>query len=176
MKRQECAIDTPAGERVLGLTAHPLRRDDGAVRGFLVLFADLTDAQRETAEIRLADSLSQLGELTAGVAHELRNSLATLRGYLTLVERAPDEESIADYLAEIRRESDHLERVLEDFLTFARPGSARPQRVDLLALVHRAAADPALGGAAVVVVAGRDRTDSRSKAIRSCSNARCATC
>ncbi len=151
VKRQECAIDTPEGERILGLTAHPLRRDDGAVRGFLVLFADLTDAQRQRLEIRLADSLSQLGELTAGVAHELRNSLATLRGYLTLVERAPDEESIADYLAEIRRESDHLERVLEDFLTFARPGSARPQPVDLLALTHRAAADPALDGAAVVV-------------------------
>ncbi len=151
VKRQECAIDTPEGERILGLTAHPLRRDDGAVRGFLVLFADLTDAQRQTAEIRLADSLSQLGELTAGVAHELRNSLATLRGYLTLVERAPDEESIADYLAEIRRESDHLERVLEDFLTFARPGSARPQPVDLLALTHRAVADPALGDAAVAV-------------------------
>ena len=160
VKRQECTVETVGGRRALGLTAHPLKRDDGTVRGFLILFADLTDAQRETAEIQLADSLSQLGELTAGVAHELRNSLATLRGYLTLVERAPDEESITDYLSEIRHESDHLERVLEDFLTFARPGSARPRELDLAALMYRAAADPALDGAAVTVDTGNEaKTD-----------------
>lgn len=83
VKRRECAIETREGRWMLGLTAHPLRRADATVRGFLVLFADITETERETAEIRLADSLSQLGELTAGVAHELRNSLATLRDYLT---------------------------------------------------------------------------------------------
>ncbi len=124
------------------------------MRGFLVIFADLTEVHKEVQERQLADSLSQLGELTAGVAHELRNSLATLRGYLTLIERGRDEESISDYLGEIRRESDHLQRVLEDFLAFARPGSARLQEVDLLSLVHRAAADPALGEAAIKVVEG----------------------
>ena len=152
VQRVECAIESPAGERTLGVTAHPLRRDDGALRGFLVIFADLTEVQKEREERQLADSLSQLGELTAGVAHELRNSLATLRGYLALIDRGGDRESIADYLGEIRRESDHLERVLDDFLMFARPGSAWPQEVDLLGLVHRAAADPALGEARVSVV------------------------
>lgn len=153
VRRKECTIVTQEGERALGLTVHPLRREDAKLRGFLILFADITEPRRELAERRLAESLSQLGELTAGVAHELRNSLATLRGYLTLVERTPEGEPIADDLAEIRRESDHLERVLEDFLAFARPGSVRPQSVDLLALAHRAAADPALGGAAVAVAA-----------------------
>ncbi len=151
VRRQECTITSEDGERDLGLTVHPLRREDGEVRGFLVLFADITDARRELAERRLAESLSQLGELTAGVAHELRNGLATLRGYLTLVERAPEGESIADDLAEMRRESDHLQRVLEDFLAFARPGSIRPCEVDLLELVRRTASDPALDGAAVEV-------------------------
>ncbi|MCP3961588.1 MAG: PAS domain-containing protein [bacterium] len=153
VQRVECAIESPVGERTLGVTAHPLRRDDGALRGFLVIFADLTEVQKEREERQLADSLSQLGELTAGVAHELRNSLATLRGYLALIDRGGDQESIADYLGEIRRESDHLERVLDDFLMFARPGSARPREVDLLGLVHRAAADPALGEARVTVSA-----------------------
>ncbi|MEE8526828.1 MAG: ATP-binding protein [Thermoanaerobaculia bacterium] len=151
VRRQECTIATAEGERTLGLTVHPLRRADAELRGFLILFADITHARRELAERRLAESLSQLGELTAGIAHELRNSLATLRGYLTLVERTPPGEPIADDLAEIRRESDHLERVLEDFLSFARPGSVRPRRVDLLALVHRVASDPAFGGALVTI-------------------------
>lgn len=137
--------------RSLGLTVHPLRRDDGGVRGWLVLFADLTEVQRRAEESRLAESLAQLGEMAGGVAHELRNSLATLRGYLTLIERRPDEESIADYLAEIRREADHLERVLQDFLAFARPGTARLEEVDLAGLARRAAADPSLAGVEVRV-------------------------
>jgi signal transduction histidine kinase len=153
-QRRECSIERRGERRVLGLTAHPLRRDDGGVGGFLVLFADLTEVQRHEADDRLAESLSRLGELAAGVAHELRNSLATLRGYLTLIERRPPGESADDYLSEIRRETDQLQRVLEDFLAFARPGSARLETVEVEALLRRAAADPALDGAPVAVRGG----------------------
>ncbi|NJL26423.1 MAG: HAMP domain-containing histidine kinase [Thermoanaerobaculia bacterium] len=97
----------------------------------------------EPPEKALARTLTQLGELAAGVAHELRNSLATLRGYLSLIERDPARSSLAEYLGEMRRESDHLQRVLEDFLTFARPGSARLDDVDMFQLLQRAIADPA---------------------------------
>ncbi len=155
-KRQEISVQTGGEARTLGLTVHPLRRDDGGIRGWLVLFADLTEVQRLAGESRLAESLAQLGEMAGGVAHELRNSLATLRGYLTLIERRPDEESIADYLAEIRHEADHLERVLEDFLAFARPGSARFQELSLTRLARRAAADPSLAGMEVRVHAPED--------------------
>ena len=152
--RQETEVRTADGRRTLGLTVHALRRDDGAVRGFLVLFVDLTEVRRQAAEERLAEGLAQLGELAAGVAHELRNGLATLRGYLTLVERRPEDGTLADYLDEMRRESDHLMRVVEDFLTFARPESARVEPVELAALARRAAADPALGEGAVRVETG----------------------
>jgi two-component system sensor histidine kinase PilS (NtrC family) len=144
--RREVPWERGGERRTLGLTAHLLRRDDGGVRGFLVLFADLTEIQRRADEERLAESLAQLGELAGGMAHELRNSLATLRGYLTLIEREPEEETIADYLGEIRHETDHLQRVLEDFLAFARPGSVRPEPLQLETIVRRAAADPVLGG------------------------------
>jgi signal transduction histidine kinase len=153
-QRQECAVRPgPEGTETLtvGLTVHPLRRDDGELRGLLVLFADLTATQRRAEEGRLAESLAQLGEMAGGVAHELRNGLATLRGYLTLIERRPDEDSIADFLSEIRGEADHLERVLQDFLSFARPGTARVRELSLLRLLQRAAADPALGGIGVSV-------------------------
>ncbi len=157
-QRQECLVRSgsgPAEALTVGLTVHPLRRDDGEVRGLLVLFADLTEGQRRAEEGRLAESLAQLGEMAGGVAHELRNGLATLRGYLTLIERRPDEDSIADFLSEIRGEADHLERVLQDFLSFARPGSARQGELSLLALLRHAAADPALAGVEVRV-AGED--------------------
>ncbi|MDY7093335.1 MAG: ATP-binding protein [Acidobacteriota bacterium] len=154
IRRREVALAPAAsgpeqGPRTLGLTVHPLRRDDLRVRGYMVLFADLTEARRKTRETELAQGMERLGEMAAGIAHELRNSLATLKGYLTLIERKPDEEQIADYLAEIRHEADHLQRVLEDFLTFSRPGSVRPEEISVAALARRAVADPALGEAEV---------------------------
>lgn len=150
-QRQECSVRSGEGTLTVGLTVHPLRRDDGEVRGLLVLFADLTEVQRRAEEGRLAESLAQLGEMAGGVAHELRNSLATLRGYLTLIERRPDEDSITGFLSEIRAEADHLQRVLEDFLSFARPGTARVGELPLLPLLRRAAADPSLAGVEVRV-------------------------
>ena len=165
VNRQECVLRRAEGEPLtLGLSVHPLRRDDGATRGYLVLFADLTEARRRAEESRLTDRLATLGEMAAGVAHELRNSLATLRGYLTLIERRPGEESIADFLAEIRRESDHLQRVLEDFLAFARPGTARVQPFSMQALARRAAADPALAGVAFEVRAAHRPAAERTEA------------
>lgn len=155
LARQESTL---RGGRTVGFTLHPLRRDDGEARGFLVLFADLTEVLRKSEEGRLAESLAQLGELAGGVAHELRNSLATLRGYLTLIDRNPEEEALEDYLSEIRRETDHLGRVLEDFLAFARPGSMRLEEAPLGALIDRAVADPALAGFAVQVRPAGDRS------------------
>lgn len=157
VQREEIGIDSAredgtGGRRtILGLSVHPLRRVDGGVRGHLVLFSDLTLVRQRREQARLAEGLSQLGEMAAGVAHELRNGLATLRGYLTLIDRKPEGESVGDYLAEMRRETGHLERVASDFLEFARPGSARLQPVDVDGLLRRSANDPALGGFAVTV-------------------------
>ena len=146
VRRQECDLEVAGERRTLGFTLHPLRRDDGALRGSLALFADLTESQRETAQEILAQNLAQVGELAAGIAHEMRNSLATLKGYLTLVERGGEAETVADYVDEIRAETEHLQRVVEDFLSFARPGSARMEELDLGRLLRRVAANPALDG------------------------------
>jgi len=148
LRREECRV----GNATLGITAHPLSRDDGGLRGYLILFADLTEVHRRERERRLADGLAQLGTMAAGAAHELRNSLATLMGYLTLAERRPGAEALPEYLAEMRRESEHLARVLDDFLTFARPETSRAEDVDLLALVRRAVADPALASGRVELI------------------------
>lgn len=145
VEREECAVETSQGRSTLGLTVHPLRRDDGTLQGYLALFADLTEVRVREERSRLAENLRELGELAAGAAHELRNSLATLRGYLGLAERVEGDSSAErrrEYWAEIHRETLHLKRVLDDFLTFARPETARFQPVDLGSLLSRIAADP----------------------------------
>jgi signal transduction histidine kinase len=164
VRRREVETTTPSGRHLaLGLTVHPLRRDgrrDGdEPRGYMVLFVDLTEVRRQSERAQLAESLQQIGELAAGVAHELRNSLATLKGYLSLIDRdarrartagpTSDAAPVADYVAEMRREADHLQRVLEDFLSFARPGTVRLEAVDLRRVLARAAADPVLADADV---------------------------
>ena len=151
VQRQECEVCGAGGESTrIGLAVTPLRRggEEGPL-GFLVLFAAI--GEETGGEERLAESLAQLGELSAGVAHELRNGLATLRGYLTLLERDPAGDRAGEFLGELRRETEHLQRVVADFLSFARPETARPEPVDLARLARHAAADPALAPGVVVV-------------------------
>ncbi|HET9766938.1 MAG TPA: ATP-binding protein, partial [Thermoanaerobaculia bacterium] len=170
LQRRECDVVAAGETRRIGLTMTPLRRPDGELLGYLALFADLTASEREGQQARLAESLAHLGELAAGVAHELRNGLATVGGYLTLLERelANDDRQLAgerglagrerplpgEYLAELRGETQRLQRVVADFLGFAHPAAARPVAVDLAALVRHAAADPALDAAALQVETG----------------------
>ena len=63
----------------------------GAPNGAICLFSDLTDIVELEEQLRLKDSLAQVGELTAGIAHEFRNGLATIHGYARLLdlERLP---------------------------------------------------------------------------------------
>ncbi len=151
--RASVAIER-AGRRVeLGVTLQALRRSaeaGGGVGGlgpaFLVLFADVTDLTRREAEERFAAGLAQLGELSAGVAHELRNSLATVQGYLALAARRALPAEAREELAEAQREAQALAGIVDDFLTFARPGSGVLEPVDLAALLRHATSDPALAG------------------------------
>ncbi|HEX4952220.1 MAG TPA: ATP-binding protein [Thermoanaerobaculia bacterium] len=142
--RDEVALLVETFEKALAALARESAQGDPS---------DLAASRRREVSQRLAQGLAQLGEMAAGVAHELRNSIATLSGYLSLIERSRERESVEDYLTEIRHEVAHLSRVVSDFLAFARPGTARAERVDLGALARRIAADPALGDATITVAA-----------------------
>ena len=160
LRRREFTLFSPssseageAGARdeiFVGLSFSPLQREDGATRGWILLFADLSRARAEATRIQMSTSLSQLAELTAGFAHELRNGLASVQGFASLLGKVhlPDDSARHDF-DELQREVDQLHRLVEDFLDFARPGQSRLGEVDLFRLAHRAAGDPALGGAAI---------------------------
>lgn len=147
--RTEISIERDGRTRSLGLTVHELRPEGQDVRGHLVLFADLTDVQRRAERQRLSESLARMGELTAGIAHEMRNSLTSLCGYLARAERQAEGRSVGEELREIRHEADHLKRILDDFLSFARPGTVRMAPVSLERVLRRAASDLALEGKGV---------------------------
>ena len=70
----------------LGVTVSPIREEGGSAHGAICLFTDLTEVMELEEQLRLKDSLARLGELTAGIAHEFRNGLATIHGYGRLLE------------------------------------------------------------------------------------------
>ena len=105
----------------LGVTVSPLLDEQGALQGAVCLFSDLTAVVDLEEQLRLKDSLARLGELTAGLAHEFRNGLATIHGYARLIDPAQVPAPYAAYVQGIRDETDALGRVVTNFLNFARP-------------------------------------------------------
>ena len=138
--RRQITIAREGENMHLGVTVSPLGNDAGAP-GAICLFSDLTAVVGLEEQLRLKEALARLGELTAGLAHEFRNGLATVHGYGRLL----DPESLPlpqrTYVEGIREETQALNEVVTNFLRFAGPDPLSLAPVDLRALLTRAAED-----------------------------------
>jgi PAS domain S-box-containing protein len=139
----------------LGVTVSPLYDGDGRLHGAICLFTDLTAVKDLEEQLRLKDSLAAVGELTAGIAHEFRNGLATIHGYSKLLDLNELPKLYRPYVEGIRAETESLSQVVTNFLNFARPAQLTLTRVDLRAICERAAEEirpdaQAVGGDVVV--------------------------
>jgi nitrogen fixation/metabolism regulation signal transduction histidine kinase len=123
-----------------GVTVSPLG-DRLAPRGVICLFSDLTAVVELEQQLRLKETLARLGELTAGIAHEFRNGLATIHGYSRLIDPQALPPKYQPYVEGIRQETEALGKVVTNFLNFARPEQVQLAQMDLGAVVHRAADD-----------------------------------
>ncbi len=123
----------------LGVTVSPLSDVAGDVHGAICLFTDLTAVKDLEEQLRLKDSLAAVGELTAGIAHEFRNGLATIHGYSKLFDLNALPASYRPYVQGIRAETESLSQVVTNFLSFARPAELALSRIDLLGICERAA-------------------------------------
>jgi len=122
----------------VGITVSPLF-DDERLHGAICLFTDLTAVKDLEEQLRLKDSLATVGELTAGIAHEFRNGLATIHGYSKLLDLDALPESYRPYVEGIRAEAESLGQVVTNFLNFARPAQLTLSNVELRAVCERAA-------------------------------------
>jgi two-component system sensor histidine kinase HydH len=112
------------------------------------LFTDLTAVIELEERLRLKEALARLGELTAGLAHEFRNGLATIHGYGRLLDPDALPQPARTYVEGIRAETIALGEVVTNFLRFAKPEQLALAPVDLRAIIARAIDD--LPGAAAV--------------------------
>lgn len=131
--RSDVSLTRPDGSTAkLGFTVTPLTDVDGEVHGLVVIFQDLTEVFELEQEVRRQEKLAALGTLAAGLAHEIRNPLASMRGSVQVlageVELSEDQKRL---MGIILRESDRLNRTVTDFLAYARPAPFTPALFDL---------------------------------------------
>ena len=139
-QRADYAYRTPGGtRREIGLSAAHLVTPEGRA-GYLLTFQDVTEVRRLEHDARRRQRLAAVGEMAAGIAHEIRNPLASMRGSIQVL-RA--ELSLSDEQASLMdivlRESDRLNETIRSFLAYARPQAAVPQPVDLMRVLGDAA-------------------------------------
>ncbi|MCF6284579.1 MAG: ATP-binding protein [Candidatus Hydrogenedentes bacterium] len=112
--------------KLLGLTTNRIRDAHGHLTGLIASFTDLTEMARMRKELQQQDRMAVIGELSAGLAHEIRNPVASIRGSMDELQRNMDSPDLVQRLAAIAvRESDHLNEIVTGFLDFARDPSRR---------------------------------------------------
>jgi signal transduction histidine kinase len=128
----------------VGVTVSPLANAADATQdaelppqGVICLFSDLTAVVALEEQLRLKETLARLGELTAGIAHEFRNGLATIHGYSRLIDPQALPEQYRPYVEGIRQETESLGKVVTNFLSFARPEQISLTRIDLDGVITR---------------------------------------
>lgn len=125
--RREIALEE--SESLIGITTVPLFEEQRFL-GLFGLFTDLTTIRAMEGRVRDLENLVGLGQVSAGIAHEFRNSLFTILGYLRLAQRSATPES-ADKIASAESEAHRLAGAVDTLLNFASPLSIRTQRVRL---------------------------------------------
>ena len=135
--RHEEWLTLPGGSRrFLGFSVSPLLDHGRELIGYVVSFQDLTDIKRLEEEVRVKDRMAAVGRMAAGIAHEIRNPLAAMRGSVEILrsrlELAAADARLLDILI---RESDRLNNFVEDFLRFAKPSRCAHTPLDLASLL-----------------------------------------
>lgn len=141
----ECAVEGTSADRVelhierqdasvvpIGLSVNPMRDVEGERCGVVAVFQDLSTVFRMRERVRSNDRLAAMGELSASIAHEIRNPLASIRGSVEMLqgELKLDGEN-ARLFELIHRESARLNRIIEDFLEYARMRPPAPRNCRL---------------------------------------------
>lgn len=124
------------GKLWISVSTSMLRDIDGNILGAVVVFEDLTERKRLEEQVSRADRLATLGELMAGVAHEIRNPLTSIKGFLQYFQNAGSEEERATYLPMLMREVDRMNRIIETLLYFSRPYQEKAAPTDLVKVLQ----------------------------------------
>lgn len=139
--RMEGAYLNNRGEEIyLGMSVSYLLFEGEKKSGFLFIFQDLTEIKHLEREVRLKENLATMGEMAAGMAHEIRNPLASISGSVQVLAEAEELNDEQRRLMDIIvRESERLSSTLTEFLAYARPPRFEPDQIDLRPVLEETA-------------------------------------
>ncbi len=139
-KRTDYVLRQPKGQAIeIGLSVSALPLPDGT-RGFIYTFQDVTDIRRVEQTARVQQRLAAVGEMAAGIAHEIRNPLASMSGSMQMLKQElPLSADQAQLMDIVLKESERLNQTIKSFLAYARPQHFSLQRLDLRAIVQETA-------------------------------------
>jgi two-component system sensor histidine kinase HydH len=137
-RREQVEHEAPGGEsRLLGVTISPIRRGTEKISGAICLLTDLTELAALQQQIQLKESLAAVGELSAGIAHEFKNALATISGYAQMISAEAGTGELAESAERILEQTRNITHVVTEFLKYARPLEITSEPVALDAVVER---------------------------------------
>lgn len=140
VSRREVAVTNAEGTTILGITASPLQGEQ-EFNGVIFLFLDITELRRLEKTAELNRQLAQIGELTAGVVHELRNPLSVISGMAELLMRkSVENDPVHSKAGTILTEARQMEQLVSQFLSFAKPFSLKPEACPPELIVERSVA------------------------------------
>jgi len=126
-------------DRVVGYTLSQVRNDEGEMIGAVMFFKDLTQVEQMEERERLRDRLASLGEMAAGIAHELKNPLAGIEVMAGLLRRqVPDSKDAQSLLVDIISEAKLAHAIVVEMLEFVRPIRLQVERTSLAEVLHQA--------------------------------------
>jgi two-component system, NtrC family, sensor histidine kinase PilS len=126
-----------ASDLTVGVTVSPLRDVKNQVIGRVVNFQDLTELRRLEAQSRRSERLAMVGQLAAGIAHEIRNPLASISGSIELLRQGPSaSDDDRTLMAIVHREVQRLNVLIGDLLDYANPRPPQPVDFDLGVMVE----------------------------------------
>jgi nitrogen fixation/metabolism regulation signal transduction histidine kinase len=143
-RREEVDHAAPGGEtRHLGVTISPIRRGTEKINGAICLLTDLTELAGLQQRIQLKENLAALGELSAGIAHEFKNALATISGYAQMIRSEASGGEASDNAERILEQTRNITHVVTEFLKYARPLEIPDEQVALQTVVDRVVSEVA---------------------------------
>lgn len=141
-RREEVHHLAPGGEnRRLGVTISPIRRGEEKINGAICLLSDLTELMALQQQVQLKENLAAVGELSAGIAHEFKNALATISGYAQLICAETIQGETHDYAENILEQTRNITHVVTEFLKYARPLDVGTEAVGMQAVIERVVND-----------------------------------
>jgi two-component system sensor histidine kinase PilS (NtrC family) len=134
----EFSVQRPGGETtMLGLTTNHMYNSHGEITGIIASFTDLTEMNLMRQELLRQDRMAVVGELAAGLAHEIRNPVAVIRGAIDEMGTSSQSPELLQRLQAMAiRESDHLNEIVKGFLDFSRNPESKLEPLDVKQVIE----------------------------------------